>query len=120
MSKLNYSVDGKYRWSGTFYLEIRIGKKSVFHTIGGSLTYSKNEGFNSELVLLFHEDTFKLAKIIEEGVAVKVIVARLIDADTGNAVNATMFNPNPSLAKNSLMTVIRNAASIDKAFSYVS
>ena len=30
------------------------------------------------------------------------------------------FNPNPSLAKNSLMTVIRNAASIDKAFSYVS
>lgn len=28
--------------------------------------------------------------------------------------------PNPSLAKNSLMTVIRNAASIDKAFSYVS
>ncbi len=31
-----------------------------------------------------------------------------------------IFNPNPSLAKNSLMTVIRNAASIDKAFSYVS
>ena len=30
------------------------------------------------------------------------------------------LNPNPSLAKNSLMTVIRNAASIDKAFSYVS
>jgi hypothetical protein len=31
-----------------------------------------------------------------------------------------VLNPNPSLAKNSLMTVIRNAASIDKAFSYVS
>ncbi len=37
-----------------------------------------------------------------------------------NRLTYIVFNPNPSLAKNSLMTVIRNAASIDKAFSYVS